>query len=45
VTEADLASERIICAMLTEAFPDIPIASEELLAAEGVVPGTALLGR
>jgi 3'(2'), 5'-bisphosphate nucleotidase len=41
VTEADLASERIICAMLTEAFPDIPIASEELLAAEGVVPGTA----
>ena len=31
VTEADLASERIICAMLTEAFPNIPIASEELL--------------
>jgi 3'(2'), 5'-bisphosphate nucleotidase len=41
VTEADLASERIICAMLTEAFPDIPIASEELLAAEGVLPGAA----
>jgi 3'(2'), 5'-bisphosphate nucleotidase len=41
VTEAELASERIICAMLTEAFPDIPIASEELLAAEDVLPGAA----
>jgi 3'(2'), 5'-bisphosphate nucleotidase len=28
VTEADLASERVICAMLTDAFPDIPIASD-----------------
>jgi 3'(2'), 5'-bisphosphate nucleotidase len=36
VTEADLASERIIVAMLTEAFPDIPIASEELVEAEGL---------
>ena len=41
VTEADLASERIICAMLTEAFPNIPIASEELVAAEGVPPWAA----
>lgn len=36
VTEADLASERIIVATLSETFPDIPIASEELIAAEGV---------
>ena len=36
VTEADLASERIIIAMLSEAFPDIPIASEELVEAEGL---------
>ena len=36
VTEADLAAERIILAMLSEAFPDIPIASEELCEAEGL---------
>ena len=41
VTEADLASERIICAMLTEAFPDIPIVSEELVEAEGLPPWAA----
>ncbi len=41
VCEGDLASERIIVAMLSEAFPDIPIASEELVAAEGVPPWTA----
>ena len=38
VTEADLASERIIVALLSEAFPEIPIASEELVEAEGVPP-------
>ena len=36
VTEADLAAERIIVAMLSEAFPDIPIASEEQVEAEGL---------
>jgi 3'(2'), 5'-bisphosphate nucleotidase len=41
VTEADLASERIIVAMLTEAFPDIPVASEELVEAEGLPPWAA----
>jgi 3'(2'), 5'-bisphosphate nucleotidase len=41
VTEADLASERIIVAMLAEAFPDIPIASEELVEAEGLPPSSA----
>jgi 3'(2'), 5'-bisphosphate nucleotidase len=41
VTEADLASERIICAMLTEAFPEIPIVSEELVEAEGLPPWAA----
>src|SRR5207237_4147212 len=35
VTEADLASERIIVRMLTEAFPDIPIVSEETVPAAG----------
>jgi 3'(2'), 5'-bisphosphate nucleotidase len=29
LTEADLASERVIVAMLTAAFPDIPVVSEE----------------
>ena len=29
VTEADLASERVIVAMLTAAYPDIPVVSEE----------------
>jgi 3'(2'), 5'-bisphosphate nucleotidase len=41
VCEGDLASERIICAMLNRAFPDIPIASEELVAAEGLPPRAA----
>ena len=41
VTEADLASERIIVALLTEAFPEIPIASEELVEAEGLPPWAA----
>jgi hypothetical protein len=41
VTEADLASERINYAMLTEAFPDIPIVSEELVEAEGLPPWAA----
>lgn len=41
VTEADLASERIIVATLTEAFPEIPIASEELVEAEGLPPWAA----
>ncbi|MBV9687506.1 MAG: 3'(2'),5'-bisphosphate nucleotidase CysQ [Alphaproteobacteria bacterium] len=36
VCEADLASERVIVAMLSEAFPDVPIASEELVEAEGL---------
>jgi 3'(2'), 5'-bisphosphate nucleotidase len=41
VTEADLASERIIVAMLSRAFPEIPIASEELVEAEGLPPWAA----
>ena len=35
VTEADLASERVIVAMLTEAFPDIPVVSEETVPEAG----------
>jgi 3'(2'), 5'-bisphosphate nucleotidase len=35
LTEADLASERIIVAMLTSAFPDIPIVSEETVPEAG----------
>jgi 3'(2'), 5'-bisphosphate nucleotidase len=35
LTEADLASERIIVAMLTAAFPDIPIVSEETVPEAG----------
>jgi 3'(2'), 5'-bisphosphate nucleotidase len=35
VTEADLASERVIVAMLTAAFPDIPIVSEETVPDSG----------
>ena len=35
VTEADLASERIIVRMLTEAFPDIPVVSEETVPEAG----------
>ena len=41
VCEGDLASERIIVAMLSEAFPEIPIASEELVEAEGPPPWAA----
>jgi 3'(2'), 5'-bisphosphate nucleotidase len=36
VCDADLASEQVICGILTQAFPDIPIASEELVEAEGL---------
>src|SRR5947208_9037478 len=35
VTEADLASERIIVGMLTAAFPDIPVISEETVPEAG----------
>src|SRR5438105_3104847 len=35
VTEADLASERVIVRMLTEAFPDIPVVSEETVPEAG----------
>jgi len=35
LTEADLASERIIVARLTAAFPDIPVVSEETVPAAG----------
>src|SRR2546430_2413500 len=35
VTEADLASERVIVQMLTEAFPDIPVVSEETVPEAG----------
>jgi 3'(2'), 5'-bisphosphate nucleotidase len=41
VCEADLASERIIIAMLKEAFPDIPIASEEMVEAKGLPPSSS----
>jgi 3'(2'), 5'-bisphosphate nucleotidase len=41
VTEADLGAERIIIAMLTNAFPDIPIFAEELVEAEGLPPSAA----
>src|SRR5438876_7841170 len=35
VTEADLASERVIVAMLTSAFPEIPVVSEETVPEAG----------
>jgi len=41
VTEADLGAERIIIAMLGDAFPDIPIFAEELVEAEGLPPSAA----
>jgi 3'(2'), 5'-bisphosphate nucleotidase len=41
VTEADLAAERIIVAMLQREFPDIPIVSEELVEADGLPPAAA----
>jgi 3'(2'), 5'-bisphosphate nucleotidase len=41
VTEADLAAERVIVEMLKDAFPDIPIVSEELVELEGLPPSAA----
>jgi 3'(2'), 5'-bisphosphate nucleotidase len=41
VTEADLASERVIVAMLADAFPDIPIVSEETVPEDGFVSPAA----
>jgi 3'(2'), 5'-bisphosphate nucleotidase len=41
VTEADLAAERVIVGMLSEAFPDIPIVSEEQVDADGLPPSAA----
>ncbi|HWB49417.1 MAG TPA: 3'(2'),5'-bisphosphate nucleotidase CysQ [Stellaceae bacterium] len=41
VTEADLASERIIVERLTAAFPDIPIVSEETAPEDGFKPPAA----
>src|SRR5580698_9438586 len=41
VTEADLASERVIVKMLTDAFPDIPIVSEETAPEDGFKPPAA----
>jgi 3'(2'), 5'-bisphosphate nucleotidase len=41
VTEADLASERVVVRMLTEAFPDIPIVSEETAPEDGFRPPAA----
>jgi len=41
VTEADLAAERVIVRMLTEAFPDIPIVSEETAPEDGFKPPAA----
>ncbi len=41
VTEADLAAERIIVEMLKDAFPEIPIVSEELVDLEGLPPSAA----
>ncbi|MBV9152348.1 MAG: 3'(2'),5'-bisphosphate nucleotidase CysQ, partial [Alphaproteobacteria bacterium] len=35
VTEADLASERVIVDLLAAAFPDIPVVSEETVPAAG----------
>ena len=41
VTEADLASERVIVKMLTAAFPEIPIVSEETAPEDGFRPPAA----
>jgi 3'(2'), 5'-bisphosphate nucleotidase len=41
VTEADLAAERIILAVLGKAFPEIPILSEERVEKEGLPPSAA----
>ena len=41
VTEADLAAERVIVKMLSEAFPEIPIVSEETAPEDGFKPPAA----
>jgi 3'(2'), 5'-bisphosphate nucleotidase len=41
VTEADLASERVVVEMLGAAFPDIPIVSEETAPEDGFKPPAA----
>jgi 3'(2'), 5'-bisphosphate nucleotidase len=41
VTEADLASERVIVKMLGEAFPGIPVVSEETAPEDGFKPPAA----
>jgi 3'(2'), 5'-bisphosphate nucleotidase len=41
VTEADLAAERVIVKMLSAAFPDIPIVSEETAPEDGFKPPAA----
>jgi len=41
VTEADFASERVIVRLLSEAFPDIPIVSEETAPEDGFRPPAA----
>jgi 3'(2'), 5'-bisphosphate nucleotidase len=41
VTDADLAAERIIVAMLEAAFPEIPILAEERCDAEGLPPSAS----
>ena len=41
LTEADLAAERVIVRMLTKAFPDIPIVSEETAPEGGFKPPAA----
>ena len=41
VTEADLAAERVIVRMLSEACPDIPIVSEETAPEDGFKPPAA----
>jgi 3'(2'), 5'-bisphosphate nucleotidase len=41
VTEADFAAERVIVKMLTAAFPDIPIVSEETAPEDGFKPPAA----
>ncbi len=47
VTEADLASERVIVAMLAAAFPEIPVVSEETVPEAGfaITRRTVLAGR
>jgi 3'(2'), 5'-bisphosphate nucleotidase len=41
VTEADLAAERVIIAILRESHPEIPIVSEEMVDAEGLPPAAS----